>query len=86
MAYPPNNTRHADPAVNYVAISKSDTVNFTAGICRAIYVGTAGNVVAIRYDGTAVTFVGAAAGSILPIQAIRVNSTDTTASNMVALY
>ena len=71
----------------YVAITPSDATNFTNGVCRGIYVGGAGNVVAINpVTSTAVTFVGAVAGSVLPIQAIRVNSTNTTATNLVALY
>jgi len=66
-------------------ITKSDTVNFTRGICDAIYVGGAGIVVAIQQDGTARSFT-AVAGEILPIAAIRVNSATTSATLMVALY
>lgn len=77
-----------------VAITTSDTVNFTAAgtgppsdiTCDAIYVGGAGNMVVVLADGTAVTFNGVAAGSIIPIRAIRVNATNTTATNLVALY
>lgn len=78
------------------AITKSDTVNYdgttysAAPTTRpipadAIYVGGAGIVVAVFPDGTAVNFT-ATAGQILPIQTIRVNSTTTTATLMVALY
>lgn len=67
------------------AITKSDTVNFTRGLCDAIYVGGAGIVVAVQEDGTAVNFT-AVAGEILPIAAKRVNSTTTTATLMVALF
>lgn len=70
---------------NFFAITKSDTVNF-AGFVRGIYVGTTGDVVAINDLGTAITFASVPAGAILPIRAIRVNSTSTTASNMVGLY
>jgi len=69
----------------YAAITKSDTTDFDV-LCRAIYVGGAGNVVAVMYDGTAVTFTGVPAGTLLPIAARRVNSTSTTATAMVALY
>jgi hypothetical protein len=80
----------------YEAITKSDTVNFdgttyaanaaTKAIpADAIYVGGAGIVVAIDESGKAVNFT-AVAGEILPIRAIRVNSTTTTATLMVALY
>jgi hypothetical protein len=72
-----------------VAISKSDTANFlpvgTQTFCDAIFVGGAGIVVAVLPDGSAVNFT-CVAGEILPITAIRVNSTTTTATLMVALY
>lgn len=68
----------------YFAITPSDTVNFDY-IVRAVYVGGAGNVVAVRPDGTAVTFVGVVAGTWLPLNAMRINSTSTTATNMVGL-
>ncbi len=74
------------PRYNYYeAISKSDTVDFASGQCDAIYVGGAGIVVAIREDGTAVSFT-AVAGELIPIAAKRVNSAVTTATLMVALY
>lgn len=82
-----------NPYNKAVAITKSNTVNFIPGVgqsggyptCEAIYVGTAGIVAAVFQDGTVVNFT-AAAGEILPIRCIRVNSTDTTADLMVALY
>lgn len=82
----------------YTAITLSDTVNFdgTTGAgqssgqqtqcCDAIYVGGAGNLVVVSQSGTTTTFTAAVAGSILPIRAIRVNSSSTTASALVALY
>ena len=53
--------------------------------CNAIYVGGAGNVAVVLPSGVAITFVGVPAGSILPVRAIRVNSTNTTATSMLAL-
>ena len=67
------------------AITKSDTDDF-AFLVRAIYVGTTGNVVVVNPDETTVTFTTVPAGAILPVMARRVNSTNTTASNMVGLY
>jgi len=75
----------SDPADNAGAVTTSDTVDL-AVFTRALYVGTAGNVVAVFAGGNAVTFTGVAAGSILPIRVKRVNATNTTASNIVALY
>ena len=66
------------------AVTKSDTVDLTNVSC-ALWVGGAGNVVVIMQDGTQVTFTGVAAGTLLPICISRVLSTNTTATNMVAL-
>lgn len=74
------------PAVDAVAVTPSDSVNFTTGPSRALYVGGAGTVVLVTAKGNIVTFVGVLAGSILPIQVLRVNSTSTTATSMVALF
>jgi hypothetical protein len=68
-----------------VAVTPSDTVDFAEGVCRALYIGTGGAVVAV-VNGTAVTFANTQSGSVVPIQASRVNSTSTTASDIVALY
>ena len=69
-----------------VAITTSDTVALPGGVCKAIYVGGAGNVVVLDAFGNTTTFNGATAGSTLPIGAVRVNATLTTATNLVALY
>jgi len=73
------------PAESFFAITPHDSTNFSQGTVRGIYVGTRGNVVAVTIAGTAITFVDVPAGAILPIKAIRVNSTSTTASNLVGL-
>lgn len=74
------------PSGDAVAITPHDSTNFTEGVCRGIYVGVGGNVVAITAKGQTVTFKGLEAGMILPVKAKRVNSTDTTATDLVALY
>lgn len=79
-----------------IAIAKSDTVNFdgstdatnpaTAIVAAdAIWVGGAGIVVLVLADHSLVNFT-CVAGQLLPVRAIRVNSTNTTATLMVALY
>lgn len=73
------------PAVGAEVITKSDSVNFSK-LSRGIYVGGAGDVAVVFRDGTVVTFSSVPAGFLLPVQAIRVNSTNTTATLMVALY
>jgi hypothetical protein len=78
----PSNAASAD---GFFAITPHDSTDFAYNV-RGIYVGTAGNVVAVTEAGTAVTFTAVPVGSILPIRAKRVNSTNTTASNLVGLY
>ena len=74
----------SDPSDNYFAATPHDS-NDEAFVSKALYIGGAGDVVAVMVDGTAVTFTGALAGSVLPIRAKRVNSTSTTATGIVFL-
>lgn len=74
------------PARSAVAVTPSDTQNFSQGACRGLYVGVGGNVVVVAPDGTTVTYTALAAGIVHPIQALRINNTNTTATNIVALY
>ena len=54
---------------------------------RGLFVGGAGDVkVDMVENGTAIVFTSVLAGTVLPIQVTRVYSTDTDASNIVALY
>ena len=69
---------------NFFAVTTSDTVNFKNE--ASLYIGVTGNVVAVGRDDVAVTFIGVPAGTILNINAIRVNATSTTATNIVGLY
>lgn len=76
---------------NYAAaITKSDSVNITlpgsAVKVAAIFVGGAGNLVAVFEDDSTATFVGLAAGTVLPVSVKRVNSTNTTATSLLALF
>jgi len=85
-----------------VLISPSDTVNFdgttasTTGTyqttgntkpipCDAIFIGGAGIVIAVSENGKTDAYT-CVAGEILPVRAIRVNSTTTSATLMNALY
>jgi hypothetical protein len=76
-----------------VAVTKSDS---TVLNCAGFYVGGAGNV-AIQSIGntgqdsassadTAVTLTACIVGTIYPIACARIMSTNTTATNIVALY
>ena len=73
------------PAYQFLAVTPSDTVNLQ-GTTRGLYIGSDGNVVCINESGNAVTFVGLIAGTILPVQTTRVNATNTTSTNIVALF
>lgn len=70
---------------NAFAITPSDTVKLTAP-SEAIYCGGAGNAVVLLTSGQTVTFTGLLAGHVYPIKANRVNATNTTATNLVALW
>lgn len=79
-----------------IGVTPSDTVNFDGTTysatpttlpkpADALYVGVAGVVVVVFESGVTASFT-ASAGQILPVKCIRVNSTSTTASSLVALY
>lgn len=74
------------PGTKFAAITKSDDAADDIPLTRAVYVGGAGNVVAVDADGTATTFTAVAAGTTLNIRVCRINSTNTTATAMVAIY
>jgi len=79
------NAGDANPSGKYFAITPSDTVDFVDGETRGIYVGVTGNLVAVSEDGHVVTFLNAVQGTVLPIRAVRINATSTTATNLVGL-
>jgi pimeloyl-CoA synthetase len=84
MAYNPTVNSGATSG-NHQAVTPSDSTNFTDGACLALYVGVAGDLVVVDNYGHVTTFKNAAVG-YHPIRAVRVNSTSTTATNIVALY
>ena len=75
-----------NPASLAFVVTPSNSVNFTQGTCRALYVGSGGDIVAVLENGSAVTFANAQTGSVLPVECIRVNATGTAASGLIALY
>lgn len=66
------------------AITPSNTVNLTNP--SVVYVGGTGNVRVLTAQGDDVTFVNVPAGAVLPVQVLRVYSTNTTATNMLGIY
>lgn len=77
---------YVDPSRFAVAVTPSDSSDINGGqLTRGLYIGGAGDV-SVVIGGNSITFVGAVAGSILPIRVSRVNSTSTTATSIVALF
>lgn len=66
------------------AITPSDSVNLPTP--SVVYVGVSGNVRITTAQGTTVTFANVASGTIVPVQALRVWSTGTTATSLVRIY
>lgn len=74
----------SDPAHGVIAITPHNTNDIGARV-RGIWVGVAGDVSVVCHDGSSALFVGAAAGSVIPVYARRVNATGTTATNLVGM-
>ena len=66
------------------SVTASDTINLP--YVSVIYIGGAGSVKVTTAQGDEVTFVGLQTGSVLPVQALRVCSTGTTATNLIGIY
>lgn len=71
-------------ATKGVAVTKSDSTILET--TRALWVGTTGDVAVVFADGGAAVTIPSVPVGILPVQVTKVMSTNTTASNMVALY
>ena len=52
---------------------------------RCLYVGTGGNVAVVDALDNDVTFFSVPSGMLLPVQVVKVKSTGTTASNIIAM-
>ena len=86
MATPTTNVENTSaPAIYAGDAVPSDSTNLSS-ISRALYVGVGGNVAAVMPDDSVVTFVGVLQGTVLPVRVKRVNATNTTATNIIALY
>ncbi|MEM8552089.1 MAG: hypothetical protein AAGF45_06875 [Pseudomonadota bacterium] len=72
------------PASDAFAVTAHDSTDFPLA-ARALYVGRPGDVSLETLEGNEVTFVGVAAGTVLPVSAVRVNDTGTTAGDIVGL-
>ncbi len=72
------------PASHAFEVAPDDT-NPLPSPTRAIYVGNGGHLCLTLLSGATVTFQNLPAGSILPVRAMRVMSTRTTATGIVGL-
>lgn len=78
-------TQLESPAADFYAITPSDSADETEAF-RGIYVGVGGDVAVAPLDGSAaVVFKNAGAGTTIPVRGVRVNSTSTTATDLVGL-
>jgi hypothetical protein len=73
------------PAESAYEVTPSNTTDLPSPT-RGIYVGNTGNVRVQMKGGQVVDFVALAAGVIHAIQAVRIHSSGTTATNILALY
>ena len=73
------------PARDASAITPSDAIDL-ATLPRAIYVGQTGNISVRLASGQSVVFLNAQAGGFLPIRALGINVTGTTATGLIALW
>lgn len=71
-------------ATGIFTITPHDTTLF-AFTSSGVYVGGAGNISVLMSDGSTGIFIAVPVGSLLPIQADRVNATGTTATNLLGL-
>lgn len=73
------------PARDAAAVAPNDAADL-AVLPRALFIGQPGDVSARLAGGQTVVFRNIQAGSVLPIRAARVNSTGTTAADILALW
>ncbi len=86
-------TAKTKPGEKAIAITLSDSTGIFAtiggGPTRAVYVGSGGDISVEMVGPLAektVVFVAVLTGTILPVAITRVNSTNTTASSLVAIW
>lgn len=80
--YPTTLTAPARDASTVVPHDSNDLTQLP----RALYIGQGGNVSVRMPGGGTVVFANAQGGSFLPVRALGINATGTTASGIVALW
>jgi len=74
-----------EPPAESFEITPHDS-NDEAEICRCIYVGVSGDVSVVHPSGTTTLFKNIAAGLWHPMVFRRINSTNTTATDIIGGY
>ena len=72
-------------ARNLEAVTPDDSTEL-GRVSRALYVGGTGDVTVLTAEDQVITLSNVPAGTLLPIQIKRVNSTNTTATLMTSFY
>ena len=70
---------------NAAAVTPSDSADL-ADVTQALYIGSAGALVAVTMAGQTVTFAAVPAGTTIELRVSRVKATGTVASSIVALW
>lgn len=75
-----------DPVRTGIPVTPSDTTDIRGGqLTRYVYVGGGGNLSVVMDNGS-VVFTAVPTGAVLPLRVSRVNATNTSATNIVALF
>lgn len=69
-----------------IAVTPSDTADIEPSYAKCLYIGVAGHVSIEPVGGPGTVVFSNHPVGYLPVQTRRVNSTGTTATNIVALY
>ena len=72
------------PATHVFTITPGDSA-YLDDLPRGIYVGGAGDLAVMTIGGSIAIFVGLVAGTIVPVRAVRVYATGTTATSLLGL-
>ena len=81
--FTPSNPTALFPARRVAAVTPSDTTDLSG--CRALWIGTGGNVVIKCVDDASAVTLAVPTGTLLPVFAARVMAA-TTATGIVAFY
>lgn len=73
-------------ARTFKTVTASDTASFADGLSIGLYVGVAGDVSIVTKAGDTVVLKNLSAGVVHPIPCSRVNSTNTNATEILAVY